>query len=92
MNIAYGYTIEPFHRDHLVQITNLALDHFAKAATPGTWIVDIIPACECHDQSSIDQEDLKADIYSETSALMGSRGRLQTYSPVLERATARYSR
>ncbi|OOQ83920.1 O-methylsterigmatocystin oxidoreductase [Penicillium brasilianum] len=44
LNIAYGYTIEPFHRDHLVHITNMALDHFAKAATPGAWMVDIIPA------------------------------------------------
>lgn len=48
LNIAYGYTIEPFHRDHLVHITNLALDHFAKAATPGTWMVDIIPARESY--------------------------------------------
>ncbi|KAJ5683546.1 O-methylsterigmatocystin oxidoreductase [Penicillium macrosclerotiorum] len=44
LNIAYGYTIEPFERDHLVHITNVVLDQFAKAATPGAWMVDIIPA------------------------------------------------
>jgi hypothetical protein len=56
LNIAYGYTIEPFHRDHLVQITNLALDHFAKAATPGAWMVDIIPACEFHAQRRLSRK------------------------------------
>ncbi|KAJ5428015.1 Cytochrome P450 E-class group I [Penicillium cf. griseofulvum] len=44
LKIAYGYTIEPHKRDPLVEISNLALDHFSKAATPGTWLVDIIPA------------------------------------------------
>ncbi|KAJ6178530.1 hypothetical protein N7519_008991 [Penicillium mononematosum] len=44
LKIAYGYTIESHKRDPLVHIANLALDHFSKASTPGTWLVDIIPA------------------------------------------------
>ncbi|KAJ5297431.1 hypothetical protein N7508_007680 [Penicillium antarcticum] len=44
LNIAYGYRVEPFGRDHLVHITNEALDEFGKATVPGAWLVDIIPA------------------------------------------------
>lgn len=46
LNIAYGYRVEPFGRDHLVHITNEALDEFGKATVPGAWIVDVIPACK----------------------------------------------
>lgn len=45
LNIAYGYTIEPHKRDPLVHIANQALEHFSIAGTPGTWLVDMIPAC-----------------------------------------------
>lgn len=45
LNIAYGYRVEPFGKDHLVHIANEALDEFAKATVPGAWLVDIIPAC-----------------------------------------------
>lgn len=45
LKIAYGYTIEPHKRDPLVQGANLALEHFSIAGTPGTWLVDMIPAC-----------------------------------------------
>ncbi|CEJ61367.1 hypothetical protein PMG11_09902 [Penicillium brasilianum] len=44
LNIAYGYNIDPFGCDHLVHITNEALDNFVQAAAPGVWMVDIIPA------------------------------------------------
>lgn len=43
LNIAYGYRVEPFKRDPLVHCANVALDHFAKAARPGAWLVDVIP-------------------------------------------------
>jgi hypothetical protein len=46
LNIAYGYRVGPFGRDHLVHITNEALDEFGKATVPGAWIVDVIPACK----------------------------------------------
>jgi hypothetical protein len=45
LKIAYGYTVEAHARDPLVHISNLALDHFSKAGTPGAWLVDMIPAC-----------------------------------------------
>jgi hypothetical protein len=45
LNIAYGYRIEPFGRDHLVHLTNEALDEFGQATVPGAWLVDLIPAC-----------------------------------------------
>ncbi|KAJ5808623.1 hypothetical protein N7474_009892 [Penicillium riverlandense] len=44
LKIAYGYTIEPHKRDPLVHIANQALENFSIAATPGAWLVDIIPA------------------------------------------------
>ncbi|OGE54266.1 hypothetical protein PENARI_c006G06548 [Penicillium arizonense] len=44
LKIAYGYTVEAHIRDPLVHISNLALDHFSKAGTPGAWLVDMIPA------------------------------------------------
>jgi hypothetical protein len=44
LKIAYGYTIDPRERDLLVHISNAALDIFSKAATPGAWLVDMIPA------------------------------------------------
>lgn len=48
LKIAYGYTIEPHKEDLLVNISKLALEHFSIAATPGIWLVDIIPACVLH--------------------------------------------
>lgn len=45
LNIAYGYRVESFGKDHLVHIANEALDEFAKATVPGAWLVDVIPAC-----------------------------------------------
>ena len=47
LKIAYGYNIEPHERDPLVDIANLALEHFAIAGTPGSWLVDIFPIREC---------------------------------------------
>ncbi|KAJ5762459.1 uncharacterized protein N7511_005841 [Penicillium nucicola] len=44
LNIAYGYRVEPFGRDNLVDLTNEALDEFGKATVPGAWLVDVIPA------------------------------------------------
>lgn len=46
LKIAYGYHIEPHKRDPLVHIANLALEHFAIAGTPGTWLVDMVPIRE----------------------------------------------
>lgn len=46
LKIAYGYNIEPYGRDPLVHIANLALEHFAIAGTPGAWLVDMVPIRE----------------------------------------------
>lgn len=90
LNIAYGYTIEPFHRDHMVHIINLALDHFARAATPGTWTVDIIPVHEYYDYFAF-QEVSKPKVHSETYPLLVPRRSLQADSPGLKGAVDRYS-
>ena len=90
LNIAYGYTIEPFHRDHMVHITNLALDHFAKAAMPETWMVDIIPVREYYDNLAF-QEVSKPNVHSETYPLLAPRSSLQADSAGLKGAVDRYN-
>lgn len=45
LKIAYGYAIEPHEQDPLVHISKLALEQFSIAATPGAWLVDILPVC-----------------------------------------------
>ncbi|KAJ5670969.1 hypothetical protein N7507_000096 [Penicillium longicatenatum] len=44
LQITYGYRPEPHQKDVLVNLVNVALEHFSIASTPGTWLVDIIPA------------------------------------------------
>ncbi|KAJ5665051.1 uncharacterized protein N7477_007499 [Penicillium maclennaniae] len=44
LKITYGYRVEPHKEDLLVNLVNVALEQFGHAATPGTWLVDIIPA------------------------------------------------
>jgi hypothetical protein len=46
LQITYGYRTEPHQKDVLVNLVNVALEHFSIASTPGTWLVDSIPACE----------------------------------------------
>lgn len=43
LKIAYGYTTEPHGRDPLVELAGQAMDQFARAAVPGTWLVDMLP-------------------------------------------------
>ncbi|KAJ2903227.1 hypothetical protein MKZ38_010263 [Zalerion maritima] len=43
LKIAYGYTTEPFERDVLVDMAGDAMDKFAYAAVPGTFLVDVMP-------------------------------------------------
>ncbi|KAJ6185902.1 hypothetical protein N7519_007203 [Penicillium mononematosum] len=44
LRIAYGYRVEPHNQDLLVNLANEALEQFSIASTPGTWLVDLIPA------------------------------------------------
>ncbi|OQE21561.1 hypothetical protein PENFLA_c014G03275 [Penicillium flavigenum] len=44
LRIAYGYRVEPHNQDILVNLANEALEQFSIASTPGTWLVDLIPA------------------------------------------------
>lgn len=46
LKISHGYTIEPRKPDPLVDLADKSLEEFSVAATPGRWLVDIIPACE----------------------------------------------
>lgn len=43
LKIAYGYTTESHGRDPLVELAGQAMDQFARAAVPGTWLVDMLP-------------------------------------------------
>ncbi|KAI8240878.1 Multifunctional cytochrome P450 monooxygenase [Colletotrichum sp. SAR 10_96] len=43
LNIVYGYNAEQFKKDPLTGMMNDAMEHFAYAATPGNFLVDIIP-------------------------------------------------
>lgn len=45
LKIVYGYTIEPYKDDPLVDLIEEALVQFSLATVPGAWLVDIIPAC-----------------------------------------------
>ncbi|KAJ5994575.1 hypothetical protein N7451_010299 [Penicillium sp. IBT 35674x] len=44
LQITYGYKVEPHKQDLLVNLVNVALEQFSVASTPGTWLVDIMPA------------------------------------------------
>jgi hypothetical protein len=46
LKIAYGYTIEPYKADTLVDLAKEVIDQLSAAATPGAWLVDTIPICE----------------------------------------------
>ncbi|KKK11870.1 hypothetical protein AOCH_005390 [Aspergillus ochraceoroseus] len=43
LKITYGYSIEPFDRDPLVDLVDEAVEGFSLAARPGTWLVDFAP-------------------------------------------------
>ena len=47
LKISHGYTIEPRKPDPLVDLADKSLEEFSVAATPGRWLVDVIPVCEC---------------------------------------------
>ncbi|KAJ5653212.1 hypothetical protein N7490_000215 [Penicillium lividum] len=44
LRITYYYRVEPHREDRMVNLVNVALEQFSLASTPGTWLVDIIPA------------------------------------------------
>ena len=47
LKIAYGYTTESHKDDPLVEMVSRTMDNFVVAAVPGSFLVDIIPFCEC---------------------------------------------
>jgi hypothetical protein len=47
LKLGYGYVVEPHGKDALVDLAEMALQEFAIAYTPGSWLVDVIPACRC---------------------------------------------
>lgn len=46
MGVTYGITVAP-HDDQYIDMAEKALDGMAKAANPGAFLVDIIPARKC---------------------------------------------
>lgn len=44
--ISHGYAIEPRGTDPLIGLADEALAQFSVAATPGRWMVDVLPACK----------------------------------------------
>ncbi|PYH45575.1 cytochrome P450 [Aspergillus saccharolyticus JOP 1030-1] len=43
LKIAYGYAVDPFQRDPLVDLADEAVEQFSLAVRPGTWMVDVLP-------------------------------------------------
>lgn len=46
LKVAYGYTIKPHGPDPLIDLAEMTMTQFSLAATPGKWLVDVIPARE----------------------------------------------
>lgn len=44
LKVGYGYTVEPYKVDPLVDIADRALVQFSAATVPGAWMVDTMPA------------------------------------------------
>lgn len=44
LRITYGYNVEPYKKDHLVELAELVLAQFGEAITPGKFLVDLLPA------------------------------------------------
>ena len=42
----YGYQVEPFGQDSLVEIAEITIAEFVEATEPGAWMVDLFPARE----------------------------------------------
>jgi len=47
MGVVYGMRISP-QDDEYISVAEKALDGMARAASPGAFLVDIIPICRCH--------------------------------------------
>jgi hypothetical protein len=47
LKIAYGYNVDPFHDDALVNMAGEAVTVFVQNALPFKWAVDMIPSCKC---------------------------------------------
>ncbi|WYZ44616.1 hypothetical protein EsH8_VII_001052 [Colletotrichum jinshuiense] len=43
LKIVYGYTAEPFTKDPFLDMVGEAMDNFARAAVPGSFLVDVFP-------------------------------------------------
>lgn len=82
LKIAYGYTIEAQERDHLVHISNLALENFSVAGTPGAWLVDMIPARMYY---LLSPSYIETDNLSQICPNLVPRGRIQAHCKGMEK-------
>ena len=46
LKIVYGYNIEQFKKDDLLDRMNETMDNFGKATAPGAYMVDLFPFCK----------------------------------------------
>jgi hypothetical protein len=45
--MSYGYTVEREKKDPLLAVIDTAADEFYIATSPGSWLVDTFPICQC---------------------------------------------
>lgn len=48
LKLSYGYSTEPRGPDPLIELAQKVTAQLSLAATPGKWLIDVIPACTSH--------------------------------------------
>ncbi|KAF8211924.1 cytochrome P450 [Mycena galopus ATCC 62051] len=46
LRITYGYTVQD-ENDSMIDLINKVMEEFSEAITPGAFLVDLLPICEC---------------------------------------------
>lgn len=46
LKVSYGYSTEPRGPDPLIELAEKVTAQLSLAATPGKWLIDVIPACK----------------------------------------------
>lgn len=75
LKVTYGYNVDPRGKDYLVDAAGKVMDEFSDAATPGRWMVDILPFRESV-QTNV---GVSADFSSEIRSRMDAWYRLEAH-------------